>query len=36
MNVFLTMADIITSQNITFPSCITLYKDHLEHGTFIL
>jgi len=36
MNVFLTVADIITSQNTNFSSCITLYKDHLEHGTFIL
>ena len=36
MNFYLTMADIITSQNIKFSSCITLYKDHLEHGTFIL
>lgn len=35
MNVFLTMADIITYQNINISSCITLYKDRLEHGTFI-
>jgi hypothetical protein len=36
MNFFLTMADINTSQNINHSSCIILYKDPLERGTFHL